>query len=52
MNRVELWFGRIGWLFITLCAVEGLTLTAYLAYRAEHESPITIPPCAVPKKGG
>lgn len=49
MTRAERAFASVGWAFIALCAVEGLVLTAWLAYRAENESPIVLPPCAVAK---
>lgn len=49
MTRAERFFSVTGWLFIALCAVEGLTLTAYLAYRAEHDSPELLPPCVATK---
>lgn len=45
MTRAERAFAIVGWGFIALCAVEGLLLTAWLAYRAEKESPILLPPC-------
>ena len=50
-QQLERWFSSLGWAFILLCAVEGLALTGWLAYRSEFQSPELIPPCAMARGG-
>lgn len=46
MSRTERVISTIALTFLVLCAIEGVALTAWITYLAEHESPILIPPCA------